>query len=200
MVRHALALCAALVFLVGCAPSTTGNGYSDTSADLEKLAVRWDGAARSEAWTSAALRSLDAYGAGLVEMVPADIEASCPSYASLDEAGRKAFWTNLVASLAYHESTWQPGVAGGGGQWIGLLQIAPATARGYGCVARDAEALRNGAANVSCGIRIMSRTVGRDGVISEGRRGIAADWGPFQQANKRADIHNYTRALPYCRA
>ena len=162
--------------------------------------ARWDSEPRGELWTRAALDALDGHGAALVGTVPADIQRYCPGYETASETERKAFWTNLIASLAFHESTWRPEVSGGGGQWHGLLQISPATARGYGCRATDAAALKNGAANVSCGIRIMSTTVNRDGVISAGARGIAADWGPFHQAAKRADIENYTRTLPYCRA
>ena len=148
---------------------------------------------------AAAVTSLDTHGADLVKMVPADIDLYCPGYARANAEARKAFWVNLVASLSYHESTWRPDVSGGGGRWHGLLQISPATAQGYGCKAQDAAALKNGALNVSCGIRIMAETVPRDGVISQGMRGVAADWGPFHQATKRQDIMSYTRTLPYCR-
>jgi len=107
-------------------------------------------------------------------MVPEDIQNYCPDYASATERQRKAFWVNLIASLSYHESTWRPDVSGGDGRWHGLLQIAPATARGYGCVAGNAADLQVGAMNVSCGIRIMAETVTRDGVISRGMRGVVA--------------------------
>ena len=85
------------------------------------------------------------------------------------------------------------------GQWHGLLQISPATARGYGCNAGTAGALKDGGANLSCGLRIMAVTVPRDGVISAGMRGVAADWGPFHQASKRADIQAITRNSSVCR-
>jgi hypothetical protein len=55
-----------------------------------------------------------------------------------------------------------------------------------------------GAANLSCAIRIMSETVPRDGVISKGMRGVAADWGPFHQSRKRSDIQERTKAQPFC--
>ncbi|MBT8426216.1 MAG: ABC transporter permease, partial [Silicimonas sp.] len=72
-------------------------------------------------------------------------------------------------------------------------------ARGYGCVAQNAGDLRDGALNLSCGIRIMAVTVPRDGVISAGMRGVAADWGPFHQASKRSDIQAMTRQSAACR-
>lgn len=184
-------LTASLVTLYAC-----GRG-PDTGSDVVK--VRWDEVPRAANWTAAALGALDTHGAALLRIVPRDVEDYCPGYAEAGERERKAFWINLVASLAMHESTWRPEVSGGGGQWHGLLQISPATARGYGCVASDAAELKVGRLNVACGIRIMAHTVARDGVISADMRGIAADWGPFHQERKRADMQNFTRQLPYCR-
>ena len=161
--------------------------------------VRWDTEDRSARWTRAAMSALDSHGATLVGLVPQDIDQYCPGYSQANERQRKAFWVNLIASLSFHESTWRPDVSGGDGRWHGLLQIAPATARGYGCIASDANELKDGALNLSCGIRIMAETVPRDDVISEGMRGIAADWGPFHQERKRNDIKAYTQNLPYCR-
>ena len=89
---------------------------------------------------------------------------------------------------------------GGGGKWFGLVQIAPATARGYGCAATTGDALKDGEANLSCAIRILAHTVPRDGVVSEGMRGVAADWGPFHSGAKRSDMQQWTSAQPYCRA
>jgi len=160
--------------------------------------VRWDTEERSTRWTRSAMNALDTHGAPLVALVPGDIDQYCPGYPEASERQRKAFWVNLIASLSYHESTWRPDVSGGDGRWHGLLQIAPATARGYGCIAGDANELKDGALNVSCGIRIMAETVTRDDVISEGFRGVAADWGPFHQERKRNDIKAYTQSLPYC--
>lgn len=157
--------------------------------------------ARPEAplWTGSALAALDAHGAVLVQTVPADIDTYCPGYRKAGPEDRKAFWITFLSALAKHESTWRPDVSGGGGAWHGLLQISPATARGYGCQAKSAEALKEGGANLSCGIRIMAVTVPRDGVISAGMGGVAADWGPFRQAAKRADIQARTRTAAVCR-
>lgn len=163
------------------------------------IPARWDGTDGGGRWTAAALSALDGHGAPLVKLVPADIRDYCPRYEAAGDRARKAFWVNLVASLSLHESTWDPDASGGDGRWHGLLQIAPATAQGYGCRADDASGLRDGVLNIACGLRIMSVTVPRDGVISAGMRGVAADWGPFHQPRKRDDIQGYTRSLPYCR-
>ena len=47
-------------------------------------------------------------------------------------------------------------------------------------------------------LRIMAVTVPRDGVVSAGMRGVAADWGPFHSRTKRTDMMKWTRAQPYC--
>ena len=141
----------------------------------------------------------DAYLTRAVRSVPADIDTYCPGYREAGTEERKAFWVTFLSALAKHESTWRPDVAGGGGAWFGLLQISPRTAQGYGCRAQSPEALKDGGNNLSCAIRIMAVTVPRDGVISAGMNGVAADWGPFHQTEKRADIQSRTRNSAVCR-
>jgi hypothetical protein len=160
--------------------------------------MRWDHLPGSDSWTEMAFSALDAHGAALAEVTPADIGAWCPAYPEADVEQRKAFWVGLISALAKHESTWNPQAVGGGGRWFGLVQIAPATARGYGCQARSGEALKDGPLNLSCAIRIMSTTVPRDNVVSAGMRGVAADWGPFHSSRKREDMRAWVRAQPYC--
>lgn len=193
---------------VGCGRKATkarlSGGAEQTQAVASRGAsglppMRWDHVDTSGNWTRKALKALDEHGRALPAMVPRDIGTYCPGYPSASRADRKAFWVGLLSALAKHESTWNPRAVGGGGQWFGLVQIAPATAKGYGCRARSGADLKKGGANLSCAIRIMAHTVPRDGVVSEGWRGVAADWGPFHQERKRTDIQAWTRAQPYCR-
>lgn len=149
--------------------------------------------------TRSALSALKAHGAPLVRSVPRDIASWCPAYVSGDENRRRAFWVGFLSALAKHESTYNTKAVGGGGRWHGLLQILPSTARGYKCRAGSGEALRHGPDNLSCAIRIMARTVIRDGVVSEGRRGVAADWGPLSNVTKRKEMQRWTRAQSYCK-
>ena len=192
-----LGAAAILLFAFSCgrdpapAPEKIGTGAVRPS-------VGWDVAQNSEAWTTAALAALDAHGAVLPDIVPRDIANYCPGYVTASREERKAFWVSLLSALSKHESTWRPRVSGGDGRWHGLLQISPATARGYGCAATTAEELKVGSGNLACGIRIIAVTVPRDGVISQGMRGVAADWGPFHQPRKRVDIQARTKAQPFC--
>ncbi len=162
--------------------------------------AQWDDHPRGPAWTAAVLSALRGPGAPLLDVVPRDIHAWCPGYEQASPAQRAAFWTGLISTLAWHESTHRPNAVGGGGQWFGLVQIAPGTARWRDCDVRSAEALMSGPANLRCGIRIMATTVPRDLVVSEGMRGVAADWGPFHSSRKREEMRDWVSDQPYCQA
>jgi hypothetical protein len=163
--------------------------------------MQWDHRPDAEVWTEATLEALRSHGAVLALSVPEDVETYCPNYEEASLPDRRRFWAGLLSALAKHESTWRADASGGGGRWLGLLQIAPATARSYGCKARSASALKNGAANLSCAVRIMAQTVPRDGVIAQRDsrwRGVAADWAPFQKTGKREEMAEWISAQPYC--
>jgi hypothetical protein len=193
-------LAAALLALAGCADSDFNfdTVFSTKNAPASEQTMRWDFHPEAESWTTRTVAALDTHGTNLTHTMPADIDTWCPAYKTADDEGRKAFWTGLLSTLAKHESTWNPSAVGGGGRWFGLVQIAPATARNYGCQATSGEALKDGELNLSCAVRIMDVTVPRDGVVSAGMRGVAADWGPFHNSAKRGDMMNWMRAQPYC--
>lgn len=163
--------------------------------------ARWDFRRDARLWTRAAMSALAAHGRGLETVVPRDIETWCPGYAANPPPLRRAFWVGMMSALAKHESTWRPHAVGGGGLWYGLLQIYPDTARRYGCRARTGRALTDPEDNLSCAVRIMAVTVGRDRAVAlnDGRwRGVAADWGPMTDRAKIAEMAAWTRARPYC--
>lgn len=161
--------------------------------------TRWEHVPDAPLWTRAALSALKDHGKALPQMVPADIVDWCPAYPTASLAARRAFWVGFLSALVKHESTYRSHAVGGGGRWYGLTQILPATARAYGCRARNGDALRHGPDNLSCALRIMTRTVTRDGVVSRGMRGVAADWGPLHSRAKRQDMMAWTRAQSYCK-
>jgi hypothetical protein len=194
LARFALIL--AVFFPVGCAQSTTPR------AEARLPVMRWDFRPEARSWTEATLLAIRAHGAPLTQSEPADIDTFCPAYRAASEADRQAFWAGLFSALAKHESTWQPEASGGGGLWLGLLQIDPRTARGYGCAAQNRAELFDGAKNLSCGVRIAAAQVARDNEIvgAPGRwRGVARDWAPFRSSDKVNDMAAWTRAQSYCR-
>ena len=165
--------------------------------------TRWQHMEGHALWTRAALSALKDHGKPLVDLVPRDIANWCPRYPQASEAERRAFWVGFMSALAKHESTYKPWAVGGGGKWYGLLQILPSTARGYKCRVGTGEALKNGAANLSCAARIMAVTVPRDGVIHgyKGRKGqgVTADWGPMHSPAKRRDMAGWLKQQNYCK-
>lgn len=176
-------------------------GLRPVARRVEVPHARWAHRPEALLWNRAALSALRAHGRPLIRIVPRDIANWCPAYPQAGPDQRGAFWLGFMSALAKHESTYRPEAVGGGGLWYGLLQILPATARGYGCRARSGEALKHGPSNLSCAIRIMAVTVIRDGVV-HGRdrkwRGVSADWGPMRSAAKRRDMAGWLRRQSYC--
>lgn len=167
--------------------------------------ARWSHRPEAALWTRSALAALGDHGQPLVTMVPGDILDWCPAYPQASHDQRAAFWVGFISALTKHESTYKPHAVGGGGLWYGLMQILPPTARLYKCRARSGAALKNGSANLSCAIRIMARTVPRDGVIhaytksyKRRWRGVTADWGPMRSSTKRRDMARWLKAQSYC--
>lgn len=183
--------------LSGCVSAPS---YSTRGVVEDGFPMRWDHVPAATEWEAAGLAALDSHAAILPDLVPADIDTWCPAYEQAEEPQREAFWLGLMSALARHESTWNETAVGGGGRWFGLVQISPSTARLYGCQATSGQALLDGSANVSCALRIWAQTVPRDGVVADGRRGIAADWGPLHpsQSTKREDIRAWMLDQPYC--
>ena len=164
--------------------------------------MRWDHRGEHALWTRSALDAVQGHGAPLISLVPEDIADWCPAYPENGPEKRAAFWVGFMSALSKHESTYKPRAVGGGGQWYGLLQILPATARGYGCRVGTGEALKSGPANLSCAARIMAATVSRDGVVHASQprwSGVAADWGPMRSPSKRAEMASWLKRQSYCK-
>ncbi len=203
LARLTASICLALG-LAACTdfdPGPMQNSFLPSGRAAEPVAqpvtMRWGERAGADAWTAATLAALDQHGDQMVARVPRDIAAFCPGYAQQDEHGRRAFWAGLLSSVAKHESTWNPRASGGGGRWLGLMQIAPATWRHYGCSGN----IMDGADNMACAVKIASRQVGRDNAVASadgGWRGVARDWAPMRSPKKRADIAAWTAVQPYC--
>ncbi len=189
------ALC--LLAIAGCVAPPK----SDEMAFAATPPMRWDHRPEATEWTSSTLVAISTKDPVLSEQVPADIGAWCPAYPSADLADRRAFWAGLLSAVAKYESSWNPVASGGGGRWIGLMQISPRSAASYGCAATSASALKNGEANLQCAVEIMSEQVAKDGVVAGGgNRGIGRDWAPLRDGGKRAEMAAWTRAQPYCAA
>lgn len=162
-------------------------------------AMRWDHRPEAQEWTQRSLIAIANQDASLASRVPADIGTWCPGYAKATLPERRAFWAGLLSAVAKHESTWNPRAAGGGGRWIGLMQISPGTAANYRCAARSSASLKDGGANLECAVKIVAAQVGRDGVVAgNGGRGIGRDWAPLKNRAKRSEMAGWTSQQSYC--
>jgi hypothetical protein len=198
-----LTLCFLTLALTSCNVVQSPEAATKVHLIEELPDMRWSHVPDHAAWNIAAVKALNAHGQPLVDMVPSDIDRWCPAYEAASPAQREAFWVGFLSALAKHESTYKPAAVSPNGKWFGLLQISPATARGYECRAGSGAALKDGGENLSCAIRIMAVTVPRDGVIAhnDGRwRGVAADWGPMRVGSKRQDIAAWLNAQSFCAA
>ncbi len=193
MPQKILAAAVTALLLTGCVQSP-----ALSMSDFHP-AMRWDHHEEGQDWTGRTLLAVAAEDEKLADRVPADITAWCPGYATATLTERRAFWVGLLSALAKHESTWNPRASGGGGRWIGLTQIAPATARQYGCTADSTSELKDGAANLACAVEIMAENVANDGLVAGGgARGLGRDWAPFRKAAKRADMAAWVSSQAYC--
>lgn len=162
-------------------------------------AMRWDHRPEAAAWTEATLAAVAQQDDVLAARVPADIKAWCPGYETASTADRRAFWAGLLSAVAKYESSWNPAASGGGGRYIGIMQISPKSAANHGCAATSAKALKDGAANLQCAVEMMATQVARDGVVAgKGNRGAGRDWMPFRKAANRAAMSDWTRSQSYC--
>ena len=187
--------CASLA-LSGCIEMQSRDAMSFVAPPMQ-----WDHHPQGEAWTESTLVAVSTKDPLLSSRVPADIDTWCPGYAEAPVEERRAFWTGLLSAVAKYESTWNPGASGGGGRWIGLMQISPRSAASYGCEATSAGALKDGEANLECAVEIMSEQVAKDGLVAGGgNRGIGRDWAPLRSAEKRAAMAAWTSKQPYCAA
>ena len=162
-------------------------------------AMQWDARPEAADWTQATLAALAAHDTELANSVPADIETWCPGYGSAPVVDRRAFWSGLLSAVARYESTWNPQASGGGGRYIGLMQISPKSAANYGCAATSAAGLKDGAANLQCAVQLLAYQVGRDGLVAgNGNRGIGRDWMPLRKQAQRAAMAEWTASQSYC--
>jgi hypothetical protein len=191
-----IAILGTLSLLQACAPAPVPQAVLPEALPV----MGWDARPEADVWTESTLEALQNEGVALLSEVPGDIGTWCPGYVAAAPTERAAFWSGLLSALARHESTWNPEAVGGGGQWFGLVQISPQTAQGYGCAADSGTELKDGAANLECAVRIAAHTVLRDGVVAAGGGGLAADWGPFASAEKRAQMAAFTSTQSYCQA
>lgn len=172
----------------------------------------WDGHTPNAAkFTEITERALSTLGAQMLEAVPSDIVAFCPKYAELDIEGRKGVWLMLISAITKFESSFRPVLSfrenfkNAKGEFVvsrGLLQISSESANGFGCRIRQEADLQDPEVNLSCGVRILARTVLKDGVITKHAEehwlGGARYWSVLRKDRTLPTIKGATRGLASC--
>ena len=184
----------AALTLAGCSLQSTQKAEATTVPPM-----RWDHHPEAAKWTTNTLMAVAEEDAVLAARVPADIAQWCPGYETASLPERRAFWAGLISAVGKYESSYNPRAAGGGGRYIGIMQISPRSAANYGCDARSSGALKDGSANLACAVEMVAHHVERDGVaVGNGRQGIGRDWMPFRKGEKRAEMANWVSKQTYC--
>jgi len=171
----------------------------EVTSRMAPPSMRWDAHPEAAAWTVNTLVAVAQEDAALAQRVPADIARWCPGYEEGSLTERRAFWAGLISAVGKYESSYNPRAAGGGGRYIGIMQISPRSAANYGCDATSASALKDGVANLECAVEMVAHHVEKDGVaVGNGRQGIGRDWMPFRKANLRNEMEAWVKSQPYC--
>lgn len=163
-------------------------------------------------WSAFTLAAIAEHGSALLNKNPGDWAKFCARpFAQLSSDEKAAFYLGLISALARFESSFKPDVTyteafpdAQGRKVIsrGLLQLSQESANGYKCGITDAKQLHDPRTNLSCGVRILSRWVERDGVIQGGGtggwKGAARYWSPFRKADRIAKMAAFTKSLKVC--
>lgn len=179
---------------------------------VEVVRARWETKNRDgAAWSQYVYDQLPVLGANILARNPADISSFCANYSRLSTADKKNFWVYMLSAMTELESAHNTNTSYteafndvNGDRVIsrGLLQISIESANSYGCGFTNANQLHDPKRNLACGIRILNRWIGNDGVISgqsgTSWRGGARYWSVLRKENRLAQIRGWTQALRMC--
>ena len=193
-------------------PSPTPTEPDTGAWDVKPL---WESkVADGKEWSTHVYNALDSLGQDMLDVIPADKSLFCPKYSNLSYAQRKQYWTYVLSSMVRFESNFKTETKytedfndSRGNRVIsrGLLQISIESGNAYGCNFRTTADLHDPYQNLSCGIRILNRWVGRDGRIagkvSGSWKGGARYWAVLRAGDKESynSIVKWSQNLAFCK-
>jgi hypothetical protein len=165
-------------------------------------------------WTNELKQALLA--SGIVNSMPDDASSFCPSYVTLSQEQRLAFWMQLMSIMVKYESSFNPKSfymepAPLNYYSIGLYQLSYEDSKSYpGCkLDKASKNLEDGVTNIKCAVIILSKLVNRDnriaGIKPGSWKGGARYWAVLRHDKKGQPrpsyngIVAYTKALPQCK-
>lgn len=154
------------LLIVACSSSPKLSGLN------KEPISNWQGYDNPKQLKSFTEEALQKHGHDLLKTVPDDIEMYCPAYVDATRWERMQFWARFISSLSYFESNhknqawYQERFNDAKGRPVisrGLLQISIESGNGYQCGLTNPQQLHDPKTNISCGVRILNRWVGREG-------------------------------------
>ncbi|QLY26931.1 transglycosylase SLT domain-containing protein [Bdellovibrio sp. KM01] len=197
-------------------PSPTVTPTPTTSPTPGALAVApiWEAAKTDgKLWTAHVMTQLEVLGDDLLDVIPADGTTFCPKYNTLTRDQRKNFWVYLLSQMTKYESSFNTNLnytenfndsSGNNVISAGLLQLSVESGNAYGCGLKSTSDLHDPYKNLSCGIRILNRWMGKDariaGQVSGSWKGGARYWAVLRSTNAPyAKIVAATKAISICK-
>ncbi|MCO5142932.1 MAG: transglycosylase SLT domain-containing protein [Oligoflexia bacterium] len=182
----------------------------DVSPDV--IRARWEASQRDGAkWSQFVFDQITKSAPDLLAKRPSDIRSFCANYDNLSKNDKKNFWVYLLSSMTQLESGHRPEVQykeafnDSKGKPVisrGLLQISIESGNGYGCGFKNESELHDPYKNLDCGLKILNRWIGRDGLISgksgSSWRGGARYWAVLRKDSHLSNIRSWTQNQDIC--
>lgn len=177
-------------------------------------------------WTNHLYSEIKKYGkplwdSNLLKSNPIrDVQSYCPNFYNLSVEQKIQFWTHYFYWIAKFESGFDPENNNSHGD-TGLLQISRNIPKLYKCDMnknRISRELRDPLKNLSCGVKILTKLVSEDHVISISREnkesknrnkrrqttknnylGAARHWGSVRESQHMSQIQSELEELPFCK-
>ena len=169
-------------------------------AGMELPAMRWDHRPEAAEWTRATLIAVAAHDDVLAPACPPTSRPGAQTTNKAAMMDRRSSGPGLLSAVAKYESSYNPNASGGGGRYIGLLQISPRSAAHHGCARHLGQGAEERRCQPAMRRRDMAHAVGQDGVVAgKGNRGVGRDWRPFRKAKPRGEMQAWISQQSYCR-
>jgi len=150
----------------------------------------WGDSPARKPWTDAVLQVVRARMSDFDKA--RDVETFCPGYGKAELHEQENCWLQIVAAVSKRESSFKADTSfeeGNGVDSIGLLALSAGECPN----APTAQALRSAIPNLTCGVNIMAKLVGRHGIIDGSNvsptgknitpaRGASAYWSTLRPA------------------
>lgn len=199
------------VVLSGCTKKLVETPDPEPAAPLTMVKARWElKSSKNKAWTEHTYKEIGKIGKELLKSNPKDIKDFCPNYSSLSTHNKTNFWVMLLSGISEFESAHRPSVKykesfkdqnDDNIYSRGLLQLSIESSRGYKCGFKNGEAIHEPLQNLTCGIIILDRWIGRDKVMT-GYKYVGSKkqwlgggryWSVMRKLTRRKSISGWTK-------